>query len=75
MELELIYSKIAYEDARYTLELKHFDCKKIEEEIKHLKILSKLKEEKEKLLKAQTEIHFAYNPKKICDSSNLNFGN
>ena len=36
---------------------------KREEEIKHIKILSQLKEDKEKLLKAQIEKHLKYNPK------------
>ena len=51
MELELIYSQISYENARYTMELKHIDCMKIEEELKHLRILSELNKEKETLLK------------------------
>ena len=63
MELELIYNRISCEDARYALALKRIECRKIEEEIKHIKILSQLKEDKEKLLKAQIEKHLKYNPK------------
>ena len=36
MELELIYNRISCEDARYALALKHFECRKIEEEIKNI---------------------------------------
>lgn len=49
MELELIYNRISCEDARFALALKRLECRKIEEEIKHIKILSQLKEDKEKL--------------------------
>jgi len=65
MELEHVYSQIAYEDARHTMELRHLDCSKIEEELKHLKILSSLQSEKEKLLKSQSTKSQAYLPKKI----------
>ena len=31
MELELIYSEMAYEDARHLMELRHINCIKVEE--------------------------------------------
>lgn len=55
MELELIYSKMAYEKARYKMVQKSLDCQRIEEEINHFKILSDLQHEKEHLLKQRTE--------------------
>ena len=65
MELELIYSQISYENARYTMELKHIDCMKLEEELKHLRTLSELNKEKETLLKSRTAKQYTYLPKKL----------
>jgi hypothetical protein len=53
MELELIYSEMAYEEARHIMQLRHIDCIKTEEDLKHFKRLSELKEQKESLLKSR----------------------
>jgi hypothetical protein len=37
------------------MELRHIDCIKVEEELKHLKKLSELKEQKENLLKSRSK--------------------
>lgn len=64
MELELIYSEIAYEDARHLMELRHIDCIKIEEDLKHFKRLSELKEQKETLLKSRNK-NYSYIPERL----------
>ena len=64
MELELIYSEIAYEDARHLMELRHIDCIKIEEDLKHFKRLSELKEQKETLLKSRNK-NYSYIPQRL----------
>ncbi len=64
MELELIYSEMAYEDARHLMELRHIDCIKVEEELKHLKKLTELKEQKENLLKSRSK-KCSYIPQKL----------
>ena len=64
MELELIYSEMAYEDARHLMELRHIDCIKVEEELKHLKKLSELKEQKESLLKSRNK-NYSYIPERL----------
>ena len=64
MELELIYSEIAYEDARHLMELRHIDCIKIEEDLKHFKRLSELKEQKESLLKSRNK-NYSYIPERL----------
>ena len=64
MELELIYSEMAYEDARHLMELRHIDFIKVEEELKHLKRLSELKEQKETLLKSRNK-KYSYIPQKL----------
>jgi len=65
MELELIYAEMQYENARYDMEIKHLDCRKIEEELKHMKILSSLKDKKEKLLKEKFQKQHSYLPRKL----------
>ena len=64
MELKLIYSEMAYEDARHLMELRHIDCIKIEEDLKHLKRLSELKEQKETLLKSRNK-NYSYIPQRL----------
>ena len=64
MELELIYSEMAYEDARHLMELRHIDCIKIEEDLKHFKRLSELKEQKETLLKSRNK-NYSYIPQRL----------
>ena len=64
MELELIYSEMAYEDARHLMELRHIDCIKIEEDLKHFKRLSELKEQKETLLKSRNK-NYSYIPERL----------
>ena len=64
MELELIYSEIAYEDARHLMELRHIDCIKIEENLKDFKRLSELKEQKETLLKSRNK-NYSYIPERL----------
>lgn len=68
MELELIYCKMAYENARYKMIQKSLDCQRIEEEINHFKILSDLQHEKEHLLKQRTERqnNYFYKPIIVC---------
>ena len=64
MELELIYSEMAYEDARHLMKLRHIDCIKVEEELKHLKRLSESKEQKETLLKSRNK-NYSYIPQRL----------
>ena len=52
MELELIYSKIAYEKARHNMEICHLDCLKIKEQIEHINHLEDLENEKDTILKS-----------------------
>lgn len=65
MEQELIYAEMVYEDARHNMELRHIDCMKIEEELKHLRTLSELKEKQNSLLNARTAKQYTYLPKKL----------
>ena len=47
IEMELIYCKIDYENARNKMEQHRLNCMKMEEEIQHFKTLSDLQQQKE----------------------------
>ncbi len=64
MELELLYREMDYENARQTMELRHIDCLKVEEDLKHFKRLSELKEQKESLLNRRNQ-KCSYIPQKL----------
>ena len=64
MELELLYREMDYENARHTMELRHIDCIKVEEDLKHFKRLSELKEQKESLLNRRNQ-NCPYIPQKL----------
>ena len=55
---------MAYEEARHIMQLRHIDCIKVEEELKHLKRLSELKEQKETLLKSRNN-KYSYIPQML----------
>lgn len=66
MDMELINSQIAYEKARHNMEVCHIDCLKIEEELAHLKHLSALEKEKDKLLEYYSVRNFTTYKQKKC---------
>ena len=67
IEMELIYCKIDYENARNKMEQHRLNCMKMEEEIQHFKTLSDLQQQKEQLLnkKSEKEYNFLFHPKRI----------
>ena len=67
MELEIIYSKINYENARYNMDLTCIKCLKAEADLLHLKNLEQLELEKQEILSAMTKSgkFYTYRPSKI----------
>ena len=67
MELEIIYSKINYENARYNMDLTRIKCLKAEADLLHLKNLEQLELEKQEILSAMTKLDkfYTYRPSKI----------
>ena len=68
MELTLVNNEIAYEEARHIMVLRDIDVSKVEEDLKHLKRLSELKEKKEELLNNTNCTQHYYLPKKLLTS-------
>ena len=67
MKLEIIYSKINYENARYNMDLTRIKCLKAEADLLHLKNLEQLENKKKEILSAMVSSHkfYAYNPERI----------
>ena len=65
MELEVIYSKINYENARYNMDLTRIKCLKAEADLLHLKNLEQLNQEKEKIISAMVKLDKVYSYKPI----------
>ena len=68
MELTLVNNEIEFEKARHIMELRHIECYKVEEDLKHLKRLSELKEKKVEILNDTNRAQHYYLPKKILTS-------
>ena len=67
MELNIFYSKIDYENARYNMDLTRIKYLKAEADLLHLKNLHQLEQEKQEILSAlvKSDKFYSYRPLKV----------